>query len=185
MRRTYLWPLMILCGTILISLALVADTRSRGQDGDIMVPLAEASDSFVFQLELGGEVVAEYTECFGLGSSNEIKEEVIQTGVAEAVKKTPGPLEWHNITLKRAGVSHEKVWEWREAMAEGKLDEAITDGAIVMRRAGSSEEISRWTFAKGWPGGLTIEGSNEELTIVHGGLHRATHVANVPRRPTK
>ena len=173
MRHTYLWPVMILCSAVLISLAFVGDSRLRGQNDDLAALSAEPSDSFIFQLELAGQVATEYTECFGLGSSNEIKENVIQTAAGEVVKKTPGVLEWHNITLKRIGPSSGQIWSsWRKAMEDGKLNEAIQDGAIILSRAGSSEPIARWNFTRGWPASLTIEGVVEELTIVHEGVER-------------
>jgi phage tail-like protein len=163
-----------LCSAVLISLAFVGDTRSRGQNGGIGALSAELSDSFVFQLELEGQgVVAEYSECFGLGSSNEIEEAVVQTNTGGVKRKTPAVLEWHNITLKRIGPSSGQIWSsWRKAMEDGKLNEAIQDGAIILSRAGSSEPIARWNFTRGWPASLTIEGVVEELTIVHEGVER-------------
>jgi phage tail-like protein len=185
MRHTYLWPVIMLCAGALISLSLVGDSKLCGQNGHIVALSDEPSDSFIFQLELGGQVVAEYAECFGLGSSNEIEESVVQTDAGAVKQKTPGALEWHNITLKRAGVTDRLVWEWRQAMTEGKLDEALKDGAIVMRAPNSSEQLARWTFTNGWPAALIIQGSSEELTIVLDGLKRVTPVTTTPRRPTK
>jgi len=164
---------MILCGAVLISLVLVGDTRLRGQDGDTAALSTEPSDSFIFKLELEGQVVAEYTECFGLGSSNEIEETVVQTNAGRVKQKTPGVLEWHNITLKRLGPSSDQVWSlWREPVEDGKLNAAIQNGAIIMCKAASSEPLARWNFSHGWPASLTIEGSVEELIIVHDGLQR-------------
>ncbi len=173
MRRTYLWPLMIGCSAVLISLPLIGDNRSRGQNGDIIAKPAEASESFVFQLELGSQgVVAEYAECFGLGSSNEIEESVIEKDAGAIKQKTPGALEWHNITLRRKGAPDAEVWAWRKAMEDGKTDDAFRGGSVIMFKAGSAEPLARWTFSKGWAASLTIQGSAEELTIVHDGLQR-------------
>jgi len=184
MRRTYLWPLMIVCSAVLISLALLGDSRSRGQNDDTTVLSAEPSDSFIFQLELGDRVVAEYTECFGLGSSNEIEESVIQANGGAVKQKTPGALEWHDITLRRQGSPDEDVWAWREAMEDGKTDDAVRDGAIVMFATGSAEPLAQWNFSKGWPASLTIEGSVQELTIVHEGLQRVVPSSHrPPKRP--
>jgi phage tail-like protein len=164
---------MILCSAIVISSALCGNKALRGEGADVRALSGEPSGSFLFQLELGGQVVAEYTECFGLGSSNEIGTTVVQTKNGGVVQKTPGALEWHNITLKRIGPSSAQIWSsWRKAMEDGKFNEAIQDGAIVMSEAGSSEALARWKFTRAWPSSLTIEGSVEELTIVHEGLER-------------
>lgn len=173
MKTTYLWPLIILCTIVLISVTLVDDTQSRGQNGNRAALSAEPSESFVFQLEFEGQgVVGQYAECFGLGSSNEIQETVVQTNTGAVKQKTPGPLEWHNITLRRNGPRDADVWAWRRAVEYGKPEDAIRDGAIVMFKAGSPEPIARWNFTKGWPASLTIEGPIEELTIVHEGVER-------------
>jgi phage tail-like protein len=174
MRRTYLWPVIILCAAVLISPSLFDDRGLRGDDGGAAPLSPEPSDSFIFQLELGGQVVAEYSECFGLGSSNEIEESVVQTDAGAVKQKTPGVLEWHNITLRRIGPSSAQVWSsWRKAMEDGRPDQAIRNGAIIMFKSGSSEPLAKWDFTQGWPASLTIQGSAEELTIVHQGLERA------------
>jgi len=169
---------------VLISSVLVNDSRLCGQNGDIAVLSAEPSDSFIFQLELSGQVVAEYTECFGLGSSNEIEETVIRTSGGGIKQKTPGVLEWHNITLKRVGPSSGQVWSsWRKAVEDGKLNAAIQNGAIIMFKSGSSEPLARWEFTHAWPASLTIEGSAEVLTIVHEGIVRIVPSSDGRREP--
>jgi phage tail-like protein len=184
MKRTFLWPLVIFCGALLIFLSLLGDSRTRGQTNDTTPVSPEPSDSFVFQLELEGKgVVAEYTECFGLGSSNHIEESVVQTNGGAIKQKTPGALEWHNITLRRKGSPDADVWAWREAMEGGKTDDAIRNGAIVMLRVGWPEALARWNFTQGWPASLIIKGSFQELTIVHNGLQRVVASNGSPKRP--
>jgi len=183
MRRTYLWPLMILCSSVLISLALVGDSRLRGQNANVVPLLTEPADSFIFRLELEGQdLVAEYCECFGLGSSNQVEEAVVQTNGGTLKQKTPGELEWHNVTLRRKGPSDPDVWLWRKVIEDRKTDGAFRDGSIVMFRVGSPEALAQWNFSRGWPASLTIEGSVEELTIVHDGVQR---VAPSSHRSTK
>ncbi len=103
-------------------------------------------------------------------------------------EKAPGALEWPAITLRRSTPSDAQVWLWRKALEDGKLDEAIRDGALVMLQAGYSEPIARWSFTRGWPARLTIEGTVEELVIVHEGLKRTDTVISyggIPPRPSK
>jgi len=170
MKRRYLWLLTIVCSVVLIGLALVGNSRLWGQSADVQSS-ALADGNYVFRLELGGLAVADYSECFGLGSSNETEESIVQTTAGIMTKKkTSGVLEWHDITLKRTGPSGTAVWSWRRAMEDGNRGQATRDGSIVMYGAGSSQPLARWTFSKGWASSLTIEGSVEELTIVHEGL---------------
>jgi len=167
MRRTYVWPLVIVCSTVLIALALEGNGRLWGQDIDVAALLEESPGSFLFQLELAGQEAADYSECSGLGSGNELEENLVQTAAGIIAKqKTPGALEWHNIVLKRVGPSGVQVWGWRKAMEDGRPTEAIRDGAIVMYQAGSSQPLARWEFNDGWAARLTLDGSVEELTIV-------------------
>ena len=173
MKRTHLWPYMIVCTGVVISLALVGDRRSRGQSSDLAAVSPEPSESFIFRLELEGQgVVGEYTECFGLGSSHQIEEVVVQTNTGTLKQKTPGPLAWHNIRLRGTGRPDTDVWAWREAMENGRTDDVVRNGAIVMFKLGWAEPLAQWNFSKGWPASLTIEGSVQDLTIVHDGLQR-------------
>jgi hypothetical protein len=182
MKRKYFWPITIICSVVLISLALSGVSRLWGQNVDTESPSDESSESFVFQLYLDSDLVAIYDECFGLGSSNDIEENTIVTddGVT-VIQKTPGILQWHNITLKRiglSGLSNPSVWQWRKAMEDGDPNQAIRDGTIVMSRSDTSELLARWFFHRGWVSSLSFDGSIEELTIVHEGVERLT--PNIP-----
>jgi phage tail-like protein len=171
MKRASLLILAFVGSAVLVSTGFVRDTRLSGQTNDSELSSLAPSGPFVFRLELSGDQVADYNECFGLGSSNEIEEVVAPAG--EGVKeKTPGALEWNNITLKRIGPSGAGVWSWRKAMEDGDLKGAIRDGTIIMYREGSNVPLANWDFRDGWAARLTIEGSVEELTIVHEGLQR-------------
>jgi len=172
MKRHYLWPLVVLCSAALASLALLGTSRLQGGTGEIELLSAGSGDYFFFRLELVGQDVGDYGECFGLGSSNEIKEDTTQMGGLIVRQKTPGVLEWHNITLKRNGPSDVRVASWRKALETGDLKAAIRNGAIVMYKAASSEPVARWEFRNGWVASLRLDGAVEELTIVHEGLER-------------
>lgn len=186
MRRTYLWPLMILCSAILLALALVGETQLCGQDRGLAALSAEPSNAFTFRLEIGGQDAGIYEECRGLGSSNDVEEALIQTpGGVTVRKKTGGPLEWCNITLKRTEPSGVVVWSWRKAMEDGDLNEAIRDGAITLwGTAHPADPLARWEFRSAWVARLSFDGSIEEMTIVHEGLERTDIVPpGKPARP--
>jgi phage tail-like protein len=158
----------------LICLALVSNVRLRAQNTLTGLLSDDGPGVFLFQLELEGQLVGEYTECTGLGSSNDIETSVVQTEDGlDVQEKTPGALEWRTITLKRKGLSESNVWAWRQRMEAGNLDDAIRDGAIHVLDAESLGIRARWEFKNGWPAGLTVSEQGEELVIVHEGLGRA------------
>ncbi len=163
---------ILIAAFVVFSLILVSSGRLRGQMAGTARSSVAEPNSYVFQLEVGAVLVAEYTECSGLGSTNDIKESVVANDVgATVIQKAPGDLRWPDITLKRKGLSDENVWSWRKAMAQGDPS-GIEDGAITMFGARSTEPLARWEFRKGWAASLTVEGSTEVLIIVHEGLER-------------
>ncbi len=184
MRRKYIWPIIIICSVVLISLALFGDLRLWGQSVNVESLSAESSGSFIFRLEIDGlAMVEDYDACSGLGSSNDIEENMIMTYDGDVViKKIPGMLRWHNITLKRTYPGDTRVWSWRKAMEDGNLNEAIRNGVIVMFRAGSPEPVAQWKFTNGWVASLNFNGSEEEVIIVHEGIERVTSSPAVPSR---
>ena len=142
------------------------------------MPSASPAGPFFFRLELDGKEVADFSECSGLGSSNEIVEDIAQMDPSVGViRKTPGALEWHNITLKRTapmGPSGMAVWSWRKAMEDGDLKGAIRNGAITLGGIDPPVGlVARWRFRNGWVAALSFDGSVEEMTIIHEGLERA------------
>ena len=183
MKRHTFRAAAIIGSLTLISLALVGNVRVRAQNTLTGLLSDDAPGVFLFQLELEGQLVGEYTECTGLGSSNDVETSVVQTEDGLDVReKTPGALEWRTITLKRRGLSESNVWAWRQGMEAGNLDSAIRDGAIRVLYRDSSERLARWEFKNGWPAGLTVSEQGEELVIVHEGLGRVDESTSVRTR---
>jgi len=176
MRSRYS-PIYILVGSLVVfSLILVGNGRLHGQSGDTTGTSVADPNSYIFQLKLGGLVVAEYTECTGLGSSNDISEgtTVTDAGVA-VIQKTPGALRWSDIRLRRKGLTNDTVWSWRKAMENGETNLAFRDGAITLVVAGPTKQsVAQWTFRRGWVASLTFDGAMEEVVIVHQGLEGVT-----------
>jgi phage tail-like protein len=173
MKRQYLWSSVIIGSSALILLALVGNARLWGGMASVEMASPSSPGTFYFQLEIAGQTVGDYSECFGLGSSNEISRDIVPTDTGVLVEqKTPGVLEWNNIVLKRNTPSDMVVVAWRTTVESGHVTEAVRDGAILMFLAGSAEPLARWKFHNGWPASLVFAGSNEELTIVHQGLER-------------
>jgi len=172
MRRKHFWP-FIVGVVLLVSLAVTGPGQLpvRRPGPEVLAPAG--SGPYIFRLELQHGIQQDYTECLGLGSSNDIEETTgFTNGGIVYTEKSPGTLQWHNITLRRDGPSDPDVWQWRQAMENLHLDMAIQDGSIVVLTPGSVQPVARWNFNNGWAARLTFSGAREELVIVHEGLQR-------------
>jgi phage tail-like protein len=135
---------------------------------------------FHYGIEVQGVVNGYFTECSGIGSENElIEHKVVDDKGRESIQKIPGRLKWQDVTLKRGITSNMDIWDWRDQIVEGKVDDARKNGSIVMfDQAG--DEVARWNFENAWP--LKVSGPSmkadsnefgiEELVITHEGLYR-------------
>jgi phage tail-like protein len=135
---------------------------------------------FHYGIEVQGVVNGYFTECSGIGSENElIEHKVVDEKGRESIQKIPGRLKWQDVTLKRGITSNMDIWDWRDQIVEGKVDDARKNGSIVMfDQAG--DEVARWNFENAWP--LKVSGPSmkadsnefgiEELVITHEGLYR-------------
>ena len=148
--------------------------KESGRESDPLV-------GFTFGLEIDQVAMGFFTECSGLGSSNEvIDHKVVDANGHEMVQKIPGRLAWEDISLKRGITGDLGLWKWREDVEKGIMKDARRHGSVVMYDR-NYEEIARWNFENGWPskvsGPSLNAGSNdigiEEVTIVHEGIDRA------------
>ena len=135
---------------------------------------------FHYAIEVQGVVTGYFTERPGIGSEHEVIEhKIVDEKGRESIQKIPGRLKWQDITLKRGITDNMDIWDWREMVVQGKVDEARRNGSIVMFNQ-ALEEVARWNFENAWPvkvsGPSMKSDSNEfgieELVITHGGLYR-------------
>ena len=135
---------------------------------------------FHYAIEVQGVVTGYFTECSGIGSEHElIEHKVIDSKGREEVHKIPGRLKWQDVTLKRGITNNMDIWDWREQVVQGQVDDARRNGSIVMFDQ-SLSEVARWNFERAWP--LKVSGPSmkadsnefgiEELVITHEGLYR-------------
>ena len=135
---------------------------------------------FHYAIEVQGVVTGYFTECSGIGSEHEVIEHnIIDAKGHEHIQKIPGRLKWENITFKRGITDSMDIWDWRELVVQGKVDEARHNGSVVMFDQ-TLAEVARWNFENAWP--LKVSGPSvksdsnefaiEELVIVHEGLYR-------------
>ena len=135
---------------------------------------------FHYAVEIQGVVTGYFTECSGIGSEHEIIEhKIVDEKGRESVQKIPGRLKWQDVTLKRGITDAMDIWDWREQVVQGKVDDARRNGSIVMFNQ-ALDEVARWNFENAWP--LKVSGPSvksdsnefgiEELVIAHEGLYR-------------
>ncbi len=139
--------------------------------------------AFKFGLEIEGKLSGFFAAVSGIGSESEVIEQKIsnpETGET-LIRKLPGRLSWTEVSLRRGVTSNIDVWEWRQQVVDGKIEDARTNCSIVAYNQGN-EEIARWNFDNAWPSKVTgpemdAGGTDymiEEITIVHEGVTRAS-----------
>lgn len=146
--------------------------------------MAEREDplvAFKFGLEIEGKLGGYFATVSGIGSESEvIDQKIVNPESGETImRKLPGRLTWTDITLRRGVTSNIDVWDWRQSVVEGKVEDARTNCSIVAYNQ-ANEEIARWNFENAWPSKVTgpemdAAGQDymvEEMTIVHEGMER-------------
>lgn len=139
--------------------------------------------AFKFGLEIEGKLSGFFTQVGGIGSETEvIQQKVVNSETGETIiRQIPGRLSWTPVTLKRGVTSSMDIWQWRQQVVEGKIDEARTNCSIVAYSQDNTE-IARWNFESAWPskvvGPEMDAGSTnymiEDVTIVHEGVERVS-----------
>jgi phage tail-like protein len=104
-----------------------------------------------FSLEIQGVEEATFQQCTLGDSSNDVIEhrETDKTG-RQFITKQPGNLKFGDIVLKNGITDAMDLFEWRQKVVEGKIDEARKDGSIVLRDS-ENNAIASFDFRRGWP----------------------------------
>jgi phage tail-like protein len=139
--------------------------------------------AFKFGLEIEGKLSGFFTSVNGIGSESEVIEhKIVNPDTGETIiQKLPGRMAWTDVTLKRGVTSSIDIWEWRQQVVDGKVDDARTNCSVTAYNQ-ANEEIARWNLDNAWPskvvGPEMDSGSQdymiEEVTIVHEGMARAS-----------
>ena len=148
-----------------------------------MADLENPLVAFKFGLEIEGKLSGYFTTVGGIGSESEVVEhKIVNPDTGETIiQKIPGRLTWTEVTLKRGVTSTIDVWQWRQEVVDGKVDDARTNCSIIAFNQ-ANEEIARWNFESAWPSKVTGPDMDsggtdymvEEMTIVHEGMLRVT-----------
>ena len=137
--------------------------------------------AFKFGLEIEGKLAGFFTNVSGIGSETEVVDhKIVNSETGETIiQKLPGRLTWTDVSLKRGVTSALDIWDWRQMVVAGKVEDARTNCSIIAYNQ-KNEPIARWEFTNAWPskvvGPEMDAGSTtymiEEVTIVHEGMER-------------
>jgi phage tail-like protein len=136
--------------------------------------------TFHFALEVSGAISGLFTHVGGLGSENEVIEHKAVTGGSkEVVQVIPGRLKWTPITLKRGITSSLDIWDWRQKVVEGKVQDA-RKAASIIAYSSDGTAVAKWDLTNAWPSKVTgpeFDSASgnimfEEVTIVFEGVKR-------------
>lgn len=133
---------------------------------------------FRFLVELGGVVVAGFSEVTGLQVETEVQD-YREGGLNDFMHKLAGPTRYpSNLVLKHGITDKRELWKWHQDVALGKVERK--NGSIVLLDA-AGEEMWRWNFEGAYPvrwngpdlRANTAEVAVETLEMVHRGIKLA------------
>lgn len=129
-----------------------------------------------FAIEIGGEIVAWFTECSGLSVQRETESHE-EGGTNHYVHQLPSRIKYSNITLKR-GISDqdETLWDWfQKGLYDAKVDRK---NVSVLLFSPDRTKAKRWNLENAYPvkwggpdfntGGQAV--AIETLEFVHHGM---------------
>ena len=128
---------------------------------------SDALASYLFAIEIDSIEIAQFTEISGLASEVDVIELKENTRDGKLViHKSPGAMKPPTITLKRAKNSSKALWDWHEAMVQGKVSESRKNGSVILKSYDGSE-VCRYNFTNAWISkistGTLKAGANEVL----------------------
>ena len=127
----------------------------------------DALASYKFFVEIDKTEIAQFSELSGISSELDVIELKENTADGKPIiHKLPGAQKPPTITLKRAKNSSKDLWDWHNAMIEGKVSDARRNGSIVLKDF-ENAEVARYNFENAWvskiSAGTLKAGANEVL----------------------
>ena len=128
---------------------------------------SDALASYLFAIEIDSIEIAQFAEVSGLASEIDVIELKENTRDGKLViHKSPGAIKPPTITLKRAKNSSKALWDWHEAMVQGKVSESRKNGSVILKSYDGTE-VARYNFTNAWVSkvstGTLKAGANEVL----------------------
>jgi len=128
---------------------------------------SDALASYLFAIEIDSIEIAQFSEVSGLASEVDVIELKENTRDGKLViHKSPGAMKPPTITLKRAKNSSKALWDWHEAMLQGKVSESRKNGSVILKSYDGTE-VARYNFTNAWVSKVTTgtlkAGANEVL----------------------
>ena len=128
---------------------------------------SDALASYLFAIEIDSIEIAQFSEVSGLASEVDVIELKENTRDGKLViHKSPGAMKPPTITLKRAKTSSKALWDWHEAMLQGKVSESRKNGSVILKSYDGTE-VARYNFTNAWVSkvstGTLKAGANEVL----------------------
>jgi phage tail-like protein len=150
-------------------------------------PAGRESDPLIgyqFRIEIDGpvEVTGYFTEVSGIGSEHEVVEQPLTDEQGTSIiQKMPGRLKWEDVVLKRGITADLGIWDWRQKVEEGQMDQARANCSVVMMDT-NGQDVARWDLVNAWPSKVTgptpksdsNEYGIEEMNVVHEGMTRVS-----------
>ena len=101
---------------------------------------SDALASYLFAIEIDSIEIAQFSEVSGLASEVDVIELKENTRDGKLViHKSPGAMKPPTITLKRAKNSSKALWDWHEAMLQGKVSESRKNGSVILKSYDGTE----------------------------------------------
>ncbi len=103
--------------------------------------------NFQFLVQIDGFAQAAFSASSGLASEIAVIE-FREAGQPTSVIKLPGPLSFHDVTLKQGVTNSRELYDWHLAGLRGQVDRRNV-AIILMDEAGA--EVARWRVRNAWP----------------------------------
>jgi phage tail-like protein len=128
---------------------------------------SDALASYTFAIEIDRTEIAQFSEISGLASEIDVIELKENTPEGKLViHKAPGAVKPATLTLKRAKNASKALWDWHEAVRQGRIGDARRNGSIVLKSFDGTE-VARYNFTNAFPNKVGIgtlkAGANEVL----------------------
>ena len=104
-----------------------------------------------FIVKFGDKVAGSFRECTVVSAEHEVAEyKYADEKGNPGYYAIPGRMKFGRITLKRGLTNDMAMWKWRKQVTDGKVEDARTNGSILMCDQKGSP-IAEFNFINAWP----------------------------------